>query len=322
MMLLRKPDKIHKEPPRPPQPEFLDPPPAKEELKAGIREFLEQPFLRIAVVAVVVIVLSVVLFYPHSEPKEQKTAADTDEKRVLVTTSTMERAIEGSAKGRKRNEPKPEDVRKPREKRKYDNVMAVFVAKPGDPAKINPVKEDHFRGISFGVPSGTKVPALLSNRVFSFNIEAPVIALVAKDFTYHDKVVIPKDSQFLGQADVLKSVDRINVRFDLLILPDGREIKVRGLALAEDGSGGIRGKVDKHTDRKILKAVGETLLAGASLFVGAKQTDPFSLEDQIRLNLTQNLTNEAARDLRSSKIEKSVTVEAYTPIQVILLDAV
>jgi len=137
-------------------------------------------------------------------------------------------------------------------------------------------------------------------------------------------VVIPKDSVFLGEAAVVKSVDRINVRFDLLIFPDGHEVRVKALALAEDSAAGIPGDVDKHTDRKVLKAIGETLLAGASLFAGGRSTstDPFSLQDQMRLNLTQNLTNQAAQDLRSTKIEKSITVEAYTPIQVILLDAI
>ena len=158
--------------------------------------------------------------------------------------------------------------------------------------------------------------------MFSFNVAAPVQAILAKDFIYKDEVVIPKDARFLGEADVVKSLDRINVRFDLLILPDGREVRVRALALSEDGAAGIPGKVDRHTDKKVLKAVGESVLSVGSLFLGGRSRDPYSLEDQLRLNVSQSLHDEARRNLRETRVEKSITVESYTPVQVILLEAV
>ena len=80
--------------------------------------------------------------------------------------------------------------------------------------------------------------------------------------------------------------------------------------------------MEKHRDVKALKAIGETLLGGASLFVGSGRRDPYNLEDQLRVNLAQNLTNQASQDLRSVKTEQSITVEAYTPIQVIILEAI
>jgi type IV secretory pathway VirB10-like protein len=120
----------------------------------------------------------------------------------------------------------------------------------------------------------------------------------------------------------VKSLDRINVRFDLLVLPDGREKRIQAIALSEDGAAGIKGKVDKHTDKKVLKAIGESVLSVGTLFLGGRSEDPFSLEDQLRLNVAQNLSDEARRDLREVKVEKSVTVEAYQPIYVLLLEAV
>jgi len=321
MKIFGKKDQTNlKEAPRPPEPQFFDAPDGNRP-KTSLASLFQRRFVRFILVGIVAILLSIVFFFPRKEKKEARPQAIHDEKRALVTQAAIERAIDGSVSG-KRSEARSRETTGPeKKKRKYDTGIAVFVEKPeknGEPARPREAQEK----VKLGLPSGTKIPALLEDRVFSFNVEAPVIAIVSKDFLFQDKVVIPKDAEFLGEAQVLKSVDRINVRFDQLIFPDGREMRVRALALAEDGSAGIRGKVDKHSDRRVLKAVGETLLAGTSLFVGGSRAEPFSLEDQMRLNLTQNLTNEAARDLRSTKIEKSVTVEAYTPIRVMLLERV
>lgn len=172
-----------------------------------------------------------------------------------------------------------------------------------------------------GLPAGTKVPAFLEDRIFSFNVAAPVIAIIAKDFKWNGRTVIPKGSKLLGEANVLKSLDRINVNFERLIFPDGSERRVRAIALADDGASGIRGKLDKHRDTKVLKAIGETLLSGASLFVGSTSSSPYSLQDQLRSNVAQNLSNQAAQDLRSVKVAESITVEASTPVQVVFLEA-
>ncbi len=75
-------------------------------------------------------------------------------------------------------------------------------------------------------------------------------------------------------------------------------------------------------DMRVLKAMGETALAGVSLFSGGIRTDAYALEDQLRMNLAQNLTQEARQDLRSVKVETSVTVDSFTPVQVILLEAI
>lgn len=258
---------------------------------------------------------------PHgSHDKGLRTAPP--ERRELLTRSTLDRAIEVS----RRDTGEIDSRRTSREtsvrKRNYATDIAVYVFKR-DKEQRTPSLRTEWSGKEkpLGLPPGTKIPALLSNRVFSFNVASPVLAIVPKDVSWMDEVVIPKDSRFLGEASVLKSLDRINVGFDLLIFPDGRQIRVRAMALSEDGSAGIKGKVAKHRDVKVLKAIGETLLGGASLFVGGARRDPYSLEDQMRLNLAQNLTNQAAQDLRSVRVDSSITVEVYTPIQVILLEA-
>lgn len=307
----------------PPEKEFFDAPEVekkKEEKKAQFKKLKKSPTL-IVIVGAVGLVLAISILSPRSK-KDTKYSEPlpVDEGRVVMTSQSMEKAIEKSSRSVKKRQVRRDNTSARERKRKYDTDIAVFVAKPKE-IKAERIRERP-EPFNLGLPSGTKIPALLSDRVFSFNVAAPVQAILAKDFIYKDEVVIPKDARFLGEADVVKSLDRINVRFDLLILPDGREVRVRALALSEDGAAGIQGKVDRHTDKKVLKAVGESVLSVGSLFLGGRSRDPYSLEDQLRLNVSQSLHDEARRNLRETRVEKSITVESYTPVQVILLEAV
>ena len=320
-MLKKRNDKKPSDLPPPPEPEFFDEPKNSKKAAGFVQDLLEKKWLRLALVVGGVLFLSALLFYRPSKKQIEKPAPKAEENRLVITTQSMERAIDSSAKGKASRVRQNENRQSVSQKRKFDTSIAVFVEKPERPQtdSSSRVREEE---IKLGVPSGTKIPALLSDRVFSFNVAAPVTAILPKDFILKDQVIIPKDSKFLGEVNVLKSVDRVNVRFDLLIFPDGRELRIRAIALSEDGSGGIKGKVSKHTDTKVLKAIGETLLAGASLFVGGGSQDPYSLQDQMRVNLADNLTDQASQDLRSVKVDKSITVESGMNIQVMLLEAV
>jgi hypothetical protein len=307
--------------PLPPEPGFYDKPKGLKKAIGITYDLLEKKWVRFVLVVLLIYIVSAV-FFKTSKKNARVLPPQSEEKRVLATSQSMDRAIDLSAKGPK-SKSEPDPIRPNRSgKRKYGTDIAVFVEKPESLNEGAVSKKDRQPDIKLGIPSGTKIPALLADRVFSFNVAAPVTALVSKDFKFQDKVAIPKDSKFLGEVNVVKSVDRVNVRFDLLILPDGRELRVRAVALSEDGSAGIKGRVDKHTDTKVLKAVGETLLAGASMFVGARSQDPYSLEDQMRVNLAENLANQASQDIRSVKTDKSITVESGVRILVMLLEAV
>lgn len=208
--------------------------------------------------------------------------------------------------------------------RKHDSRIEVFIQEnekfEREDEEINLDRKIEGK---LGLSAGALIPARVQGTIFSFNTKAPVICSVTKDIEKDGNVLIPKESRFLGEADVIKSINRINVSFHLLIFPDGREIRVRAMAVSSDSSSGIKGREDKHHDRRALKAVGETLLAGASLFTaGFPSPESYSLQDELRLNLAQNLTQEAARDLRSEKIDTSITVENFTPVQVLLLDGI
>jgi len=213
-------------------------------------------------------------------------------------------------------------VRPVKKARNYSSNIEVFLYEADKKRQESELQSSGKVSLKLNIASGTKIPAVIKDTIFSFNVAAPVTAVVTDDFKLDEQIVIPKDSKFLGEAGVLKSLNRINVHFELLIAPDGTERRVRALALSEDGSAGIKGRVNKNTDLRVLKAIGETALAGVSLFAGGVNRDPYSLEDNLRMNLAQNMTGQARQDLRNVKVETSVTVDGFTPIQVILLDGI
>ena len=307
-------------PPVPPEPGFSAPLKGLEKRWFKIRNFSENGWVILGVALVILLIAG--FFLGHKNPKQKvKSLEAPEETRVAMTTTFMERAIGASSRSKKTVESiKPLKVL-PGTKRKLDSAMGVFLFKK-EPERESQARTERTEKVKLGLASGTKIPALLGERVFSFNVNAPVVAVISKDFTSGDKVVIPKGSKFLGEANVLKSLDRINVRFQLLVLPDGREIRVNALALSEDGAAGIKGKVEKHTDMKMAKALGESVLSMGALFLGGRSQDPFSMQNQMELNLAQNLSDEARRNLRSVNVEKSVTVEALKPVFVFLLEAV
>ncbi len=204
-------------------------------------------------------------------------------------------------------------------KRKFDAGIAVFVKKEEkeDRAKANTQKSQEL-----GVPTGVKIKAHLANAIFSFNVTSPVIAVSDEDTLYEGGAVIPKGTQFIGEAGIVQSRDRVNIRFSIMVMPGGKESRIKAMALSLDGSGGIKGKVDKQYDRSILKATGEMLLSGASLVLGTRRGGPVSLEDELRMNASRNLADDAQGALNNVRIEKSISVEAYTPILILLLDKV
>lgn len=243
-----------------------------------------------------------------------------EEKREVFKERDLAKAV--SPEALSRESPRSELERQKREKRNYATEIAVFLFKEKE-AKESPRVSRRRVNPKLGLPAGTKIQAYTSGTIFSFNVASPATAIISKDMEKDGVVIIPKDSKFLGEVAILKSLNRVNVNFDLLIFPDGREVKVRAMALSEDGSSGIKGRVNKHRDMRVLKALGETVLGGAAIFGrGGVSRDPYSLEDRFRENAFDNLTGMAREDLRNVRTDASITVESFTPIQVILLEAI
>lgn len=303
----------------PPEPGFMDAPEGFEKMSFSVRDFFGLSWVRWGAGLLVLVIVS--FFGGHRTPKEKSGGLDaTEENRTAMTAASMERAIDASSKSKETVRASKSLKALVQGKRKLDSAMGVFVFRNETHQGFLP-KAGTSEKSRLGLASGTKIPAVIEDRLFSFNVEAPVVALVPMDFPAGERVVIPRGSKFLGEANVLKSLDRINVRFHLLVFPDGREVRVNALALSEDGAAGIRGRVEKHTDMKMAKAVGESLLSMGTLFLGGRSQEAFSLQDQLELNLAQNLSDEARKNMRTVNVEKSVTVEASKPVFVFLLEA-
>ena len=309
-------------PPLPPEPAFLDSPEGFEKMRFRAKDLLGIPWVKWGGAVLLIIFVALILMPHSSKRKATKGSVNTEEKRLTMTAQSMGQAIETASKPARIEAPERPLKIQTRTKRKLDSKIAVFLRESqADPKAA--AQSPRTEKLKLKIPSGTKIPAFLEDRVFSFNVEAPVLAVLAKDFRVREKVVIPQGSKFVGEANVLKSLDRINVRFHLLVMPDGRELRVNAMALSEDGAAGLKGKTEKHTDMKVLKAIGESVLSVGSLFLGrGSSTDAFNLEDQLRLNVAQNLSEDAQRSLQGVKIEKSVTVEGGKPVFVFLLEAI
>jgi len=172
-----------------------------------------------------------------------------------------------------------------------------------------------------GVPLGTQVLALLKTKIFSFNIENHVEAEAMKDVYYLGKLRIPKGAKFFGTVSVLHSENRVNVRFHRLLLPWGEERPCQAVAHALDGSGGLKGKVNRHWFGRTFSIIGKTALSGLTLFTVPNRQSAFSLDDQLRLTASSNLAQEGQRELDTLKIEKSITVPGGIMVKIIFLES-
>ena len=172
-----------------------------------------------------------------------------------------------------------------------------------------------------GIPLGTQVIALMRTKIFSFNTENHVEAEVIKDVQYLGKMRVPKGSKFFGTVSILHSEDRVNIRFHRLLLPWGEERHVSAVAHSLDGSGGLRGKVNRHWFKRTFSIFGKTVLSGLTLFTVPNRQEAFSARDQLQLTAASNLAQEGQRELGNLKVEKSITVPGGIVVKVIFLES-
>ena len=151
------------------------------------------------------------------------------------------------------------------------------------------------------LPVGTLISLKLLNRVVSSDQAAPVIALVTEDVLWKDSLVIPEGSKAIGQASLDDVSKRLQVRFNLLVFPEGQERSVSGIGLLSDGSSGIpgdyvSGKTKKQTGRFVGTLVGgiadgmKDRKAGGQLGIAF---EPGSLKNGVLNGLTQSAFDQA-----------------------------
>jgi hypothetical protein len=168
------------------------------------------------------------------------------------------------------------------------------------------------------LPTGTEIKTTIQNAIFSFNLRTPVTAIVDDPVICPKtgEVILPRKTRLLGTADILKSDDRVNVRFQIAVLENGREFEIDGIALSPDGSAGVKGTVKEYKDVRLmssavtgaLRGVGEsvsTVLPGQPLVSGA-----------LGGALTQGA--QEAQSITSQKVDVSISVPPFQKVLVFL----
>ena len=126
-------------------------------------------------------------------------------------------------------------------------------------------------GSPYTLRAGTVIPGLLVTGINS-DLPGDLVGQVSRD-VYDSRTqrmcLIPKGARLIGTYDnqVAAGEDRLLVAWTRLILPDGRSLRLPGLALKDlAGQTGAQGRVDTHWQRVFGKAVMLSAIgAGAQL---------------------------------------------------------
>lgn len=277
------------------------------------------------VVAFLVLQIGIRLFSGSHKKTESAPNLVEDKARTVFKENDIAKGLEAFGKGAKESALK---------KLQAKNEKKSFRESENRPERLSPVnivhhEKQNVQGVTtqlqtqkaLGIPLGTQVIALLKTGVFSFNVESHVEAEALKDVYYLGKLGIPKGTKFFGTVSVVHSENRVNIRFSRLLLPWGEERTCQAVAHSLDGSGGLKGKVNRHWFQKTFSIVGKTALSGLTLFTVPNRQNAFSLDDQLRLTASSNFAQEGARELDNLKVENSITVPNGIIIKLIFLES-
>lgn len=137
---------------------------------------------------------------------------------------------------------------------------AVAAAQPSN-------RQSRIRNMAMVMPTGTLIPAVLETPI---DTARPGLAraLVTKDTRGFDgrRVLIPRGSRLTGKydANVGPGQNRVMVKWDQLIRPDGTQIKLDSPAADALGGNGIRGTVHSYFLQNFLNGVLQTAISVAS----------------------------------------------------------
>ena len=151
-----------------------------------------------------------------------------------------------------------------------------------------PTKPTINKECNYFLHTGFMFDAVLKTAIFSFNSITPVVAETEYDIRFLNKVVIPKGTKFIGQCNVEKTINRVNLVFTTMVFPNGQEIQFNGIALHTDGSGGVPGKVVKATKSalpaKVLLNAASSVSAVSGNTIVSNVTDSISETSKSEIN--------------------------------------
>lgn len=152
-----------------------------------------------------------------------------------------------------------------------------------------PTKPVYNTNANYFLHTGFMFDAVLKTAIFSFNSITPVVAETEYDIRFLEKVMIPRGTKFIGQCNVEKTVNRVNITFTTMVFPNGQEIQFNGIALHTDGSGGVPGKIVKASKntlpaKVLLNATASSISSVSGNSIVSDITDSIQQSSQSELN--------------------------------------
>jgi len=162
-----------------------------------------------------------------------------------------------------------------------------------DPNVAEPGEYNSANGKMHVIFEGAVVDAVLINKIQG-EFEGPVLAMATNPIYSHSGklVLIPEGTRFLGKSSKVTATGqaRLAITFHRMLMPDGYSLSlVDEMALSQEGSSGVTGKVNNHYAMTFGAALAVGVLSGlAQADTGSYLTaDGF---DRVRAGMGQGLS--------------------------------
>lgn len=172
------------------------------------------------------------------------------------------------------------------------------------------------------LPPGTRLLARLDVAATTA-VKMPVVASVEYNYERDGIIVVPAGSKVFGEIQQASSGGYLDIRFHTLQIPNGREEKIEGIAVALDQKP-LRGDVSgRNTGKKVLSRTLAGVGTVAAYVVGAGGAGlnrSITGETLLRDRLAGNIALTGEQELTSAAYSQniSVTVPASTRFHVVL----
>lgn len=128
------------------------------------------------------------------------------------------------------------------------------------------------------LPLGTGIPVRLINAILSTDSASPVVAEVTDDVSAHGMVSVPAGARAIGSAQYDSSSQRIQLRFNTFVYPEGDQHSVQAMGMMPDGSAGLAGDYHSGEGSRQAGRLLSRLVSGVADGMKNRQTGgPFGL---------------------------------------------
>ena len=207
------------------------------------------------------------------------------------------------------------------------SVPAPFSTQAVDAASSTTIAQIEPAGSPYTLRAGTVIPGLLITGISS-ELPGEIVGQVSRN-VYDSRTqripLIPKGSRLIGTYDnqVVAGQGRLLVAWTRLILPDGRSVRLPGLALTDPaGQSGAKDKVDNHWRRVFGNALLLSAIGAGVQLSQPPQTSVLSTPSagQVAAGaIGQELSSVALEILRRGMdVAPTITIRAGQPFNVFL----